>query len=209
MKTKVKINRARTYSDLMHQSVNELNFEGDWLNSFGKPELTGAWLIWGNPANGKTRFALQLCKYLAQFTKVAYNSLEEGASKSIREAVREVGMGEVKNNFLLLDNENIEDLKDRLRKRKAPRVVFIDSWQYTGMNYADYGRLRAEFRHTLFIIVSHADGKNPAGRTAKSIRFDSFVKIWVEGYRAFPASRFGGNEPFTIWDDGAIKYWGN
>lgn len=204
-----KINRARTYTDLMSQNVNELPFSGEWLESFGKPELTGSWLIWGNSSNGKTRFAMQLCKYLAQFVRVAYNSLEEGASKSIRDAVKEVGMADVKANFMLLDNEPIEDLKTRLRKRNAPKVVFIDSWQYTGLNYLEYIRLKNEFRHIIFVIVSHADGKNPAGRTAKSIKYDAFVKVWVEGYRAFPASRFGGNEAYTIWPDGAVKYWGN
>ena len=202
------INRARTYSDLMRQKVHELDFEGDWLRSFGKPEITGTWLIWGNPGNGKTRFALQLCRYLASFVRVAYNSLEEGDSKSIREAIVSVGMNDVKSNFMLLDQEPIEELKDRLRKRKSPDVIFIDSWQYTGCNYSEYKKLRGEFRNKLFILVSHAEGKNPEGRTAKSIRYDSFVKIWVEGYRALPASRYGGNETYTIWDKGAQDYWG-
>ena len=206
--TEKTINRARTYTDLMRQKVNELDFEGDWLKSFGKPEITGTWLIWGNPGNGKTRFALQLCRYFASFVRVAYNSLEEGDSKSIRQAIIEVGMNDVKNNFMLLDSEPIEELKVRLRRRKSPDVIFIDSWQYTGLNYSEYKKLRAEFRHKLFILVSHAEGKNPEGRTAKSIRYDSFVKVWVEGYKAFPASRYGGNEPYTIWDYGALDYWG-
>ncbi|MBV5327226.1 MAG: hypothetical protein JZU65_06230 [Chlorobium sp.] len=209
MEKRPKINRARTYSDLMQQKANVLPFSGEWEESVGQPELTGSWLIWGNRSNGKTRFAMQLCKYFAHFVKVAYNSLEEGASVSIRKAVKEVGMDEVKNNFLLLDKEPIEDLKIRLRKRNAPRVIFIDSWQYTGLNYQEYIRLINEFRHTIFVIVSHADGINPAGRTAKSINYDAFVKIRVEGYMAFPASRFGGNEPYTIWHEGAEKYYGN
>lgn len=205
--TEKKINRARTYNDLMSQKVNELDFKGDWLKSLGKPEITGSWLIWGNSTNGKTRFALQLCKYLASFCRVAYNSLEEGDSKSMRDAIKEVGMNDVKGNFLLLDQEPVEELKARLRRRKSPDVVFIDSWQYTGLNYAEYKKLRSEFKHKLFILISHAEGKNPEGRTAKSIRYDSFVKIWIEGYKAFPASRYGGNEPYTIWDQGAIQYW--
>ena len=206
--TEKKINRARTYSDLMRQKGSVLDFQGEWLRSIGRPEIMGSWLIWGNSTNGKTRFALQLCKYLATFCRVAYNSLEEGDSKSIREAIRDVGMAEVKNNFLLLDQEPIDELKIRLRARKSPDVVFIDSWQYTGLNYSQYRVLRSEFKNKLFVLISHAEGKNPEGRTAKSIRYDSFVKIWIEGYRAFPASRYGGNEPYTIWDKGAEDYWG-
>lgn len=203
-----KINRARTYTDLMNQKGTALEFTGDWLRSIGCPELTGSWLIWGNSTNGKTRFALQLCKYLATFVRVAYNSLEEGDSLSMRNAIKEVGMSEVRSNFLLLDQEPIGELRKRLMKRKSPDVVFIDSWQYTGLNYSEYKKLRADFRGKLFILISHAEGNNPEGRTAKSIRYDSFVKIRIEGYKAFPASRYGGNEPYTIWDEGAVKYWG-
>ena len=116
------INRARTYSDLMRQKGVVLDFQGDWLRSIGRPEVTGSWLIWGNPTNGKTRFALQLCKYLATFCRVAYNSLEEGDSKSIRDAIKEVGMSDVKGNFLLLDQEPVDELKVRLRARKSPDV---------------------------------------------------------------------------------------
>jgi hypothetical protein len=55
--------------------------------------------------------------------------------------------------------------------------------------------------------VSHAEGKEPKGNVAKSVRYDAFVKIWVEGYKAFPQSRFGGGNEFVIWPAGAQKYW--
>ena len=102
--TEKTINRARTYTDLMRQKVNELDFEGDWLKSLGKPEITGTWLIWGNPGNGKTRFALQLCRYFASFCRVAYNSLEEGDSKSIRDAIMQ---GIETHSCASLQNENV------------------------------------------------------------------------------------------------------
>lgn len=186
---------------------DELPFEGEWRNLVGLPELTGSWLIWGASGNGKTRFALQLCKEFARYCRVAYNSMEEGASKSMKKAFHEVGMGERRRRVILLDNEPISELKERLRMRRSPDVVVIDSVQYTGMTYRDYVQLRSEFRNKLFILISHADGKNPAGRTAKSIRFDAFVKIWVEGYKAFALSRYGGGEAYTIWKAGADKYY--
>jgi hypothetical protein len=202
-----KLCRAISVSQLETMTFNELPFDGAWAELIGKPEISGAWLIWGDSGNGKTRFALQLCKYMARFCRVAYNSMEEGASKSMKKAFREVGMDEVKRNVILLDNEPIVDLKERLRKRRSPDAVVIDSVQYTGMTYRDYTSLRAEFRNKLFIMISHADGKNPAGRTAKSIRYDAFVKIRVEGYRAFALSRYGGGKPFTIWEEGAAAYY--
>lgn len=202
-----KLNRAISVSQLEAMEFNELPFEGDWLALIGKPVLSGSWLVWGDSGNGKTRFAVQLCRYLAQFCRVAYNSMEEGPSKSMKKAFSEVGMDEVKGAVILLDNEPVDELKERLRKRRAPDVIVIDSIQYSGLNYRDYVALRAEFRNKLFILISHADGKNPAGRTSKSIRYDAFVKIRIEGYRAFALSRYGGGKPFTIWKEGAEAYY--
>lgn len=202
------LSRGKTYSDLINKKFEELDFAGEWLEAIGKPEVCGSWLIYGNSGNGKTRFAMQLCKYFATFEKVMYNSWEEGSSKSMVRAIEAVGMGEVKHNFVLLEQESMEDLKRRLRKRKSPRIIFIDSWQYMGANYSDYKQLRSEFKNKLFIIISHADGKSPAGRTAKSINYDAFVKIWVEMFRAFPISRYGGGKPIDVWAEEAEKRWG-
>lgn len=201
--------RAVSVSQLMATKYNEMDFINEWYLSFGKPELTGSWLIWGNSGNGKTRFALQLAKYLTQFGKVAFNSLEQGASLSMRSAFVEVGMEEVKRHIILLDKEPMPQLTERLEKPRSADIIIIDSLQYTRLRYDDYIKLCDRFRHKLFILISHADGKEPAGRVAKSIRFDSNIKIRVEGYKAFPVSRYGGGEPYTIWHDGADEYWGN
>jgi hypothetical protein len=184
-----------------------LDFEGPWLASIGQPELTGSWIIWGNSVNGKTRFALQLAKYIARFRRVAFNSLEEGKSKSMRTAILDIGMADVQRHFLFLDKEPVRELVERLSRPKSPDVIFIDSLQYTGLNYAEYKLLRDRFRNKLFIFISHAEGREPKGNVAKSIRYDAFVKIYVEGYKAFPQSRYGGGDEFVIWPKGAQKYW--
>jgi hypothetical protein len=95
----------------------------------------------------------------------------------------------------------------RLKKRKSPDVMIIDSVQYTGLKYAHYVELMSIFRRKLFILISHADGKLPEGRVAKSIRYDANVKVWIEGYMAFPMSRYGGGRPFTIWQEGAAQFF--
>lgn len=200
-----RLKRALSVSDILSYNPELLDFEGEWLASFGRPELTGSWLIWGGSYSGKTRLAVKMAKYLAKFVRVAYDSLEEGLSESIKKAIREEGMSEVARNFSFLDKEPIPDLKDRLRKKKSPRVIIIDSVQYSGLTYADYVSLINEFRSKLFVFVSHADGREPKGNVAKSIRYDAFVKVSVDCYRATVMSRFGGNEPFIIyqkgWDD--------
>jgi hypothetical protein len=201
--------RAVSVSQLLTTRHITMPFEHEWLASFGEPERAGTWIIWGSSGNGKTRFALQLCKYLTQFGRVAYNSLEEGASLSMRKAFTETGMDEVKRRIILLDKEPIAQLIERLKKRKSPDIIAIDSVQYTGLKYADYVSLVNTFRNKMFILISHAEGKEPAGRVAKSIRFDASVKIRIEGYRAYPVSRYGGGEYFTVWHEGANTYYNN
>lgn len=200
--------RALSVADIEAFDPEVLPFYGEWKESIGEPELTGTWLIWGGSGNGKTRFALMLAKYLSNFRKTAYDSVEEGLSLSIKKAVKEVGMREVKGNFLLLDKEPISELRARLRRQRSPDVVVIDSLQYTGLTYSEYKKLRDEFHNKLFIFISHADGKEPKGSVAGSVKYDAFVKIWVEGYKAYPQSRFGGGKEFIIWEKGAAD-WNN
>ena len=203
------MNRAVSVSQLMATNHNPMEFEGDWFNLIGKAQKTGTWLIWGNSGNGKTRFALQLAKYLCQFGRVAYDSLEEGASLSMKKAFIETGMQDVKRRIVLLDKEPIPELTERLEKRKSPDIIILDTVQYSGMNYKQYQLLVDRFRNKLFILLSHAEGKHPAGRVAKSIRYDASAKINIEGYKAFVTSRYGGNgEPYVIWEKGANEYWG-
>lgn len=200
------VKRAISVRQLYRTQIRSLEFTGEWLDAIGQPEPSGTWIIWGNPGNGKTRFALQLAKYLATFgRRIAYDSLEEGVSLSMRNAIEDCNMQEVARRFLLLDKEPVDELTERLKRKKSPDVVIIDSIQYTGLSYADYKLFKDRFRSKLFIFVSHADGNQPGGRVARSIRFDANVKIWVEGFQAFAASRYGGGKPYVIWDEGLFN----
>ena len=39
---------------------------------------------------------------------------------------------------------------------------------------------------------------------------DATLKVWVEGYTAFSKGRFiGDTGKYTIWAEGADRYWGN
>ena len=41
---------------------------------------------------------------------------------------------------------------------------------------------------------------------AKAIEFDVDIKVLVKGYQAHSKSRFGGNEPYTIWEEGFHRW---
>ena len=197
--------RAASVDQVLRTRFKVLPFEGEWKDAIGCPELTGSWIIWGNSGNGKTRFALQLCKYLCQFGRVAYDSLEEGVSVSLVKAIKETHMMEVRKKFVVLDKEPIDQLTERLEKPKSPDIVCVDSLQYTGMSYEQYKALKERFPKKLFIWISHADGTLPEGRVAKKVRFDSNVKVFVQAYRAEPVSRYGGGKPYIIWEEGYRK----
>jgi len=201
--------RAYGVKQIMNANFKTLPFQGKWLDLIGEPEPVGSWIIWGDSFNGKTSFCMELAKYLTNFGKVAYDSLEEGRCESVKRAYQRQNMMEVDGKLLLLDQEPLDELKIRLRKKKSPRFVFIDSLQYAGLTYQTYKELINEFRNKLFIWPSHAEGKLPEGAVAKRVRYDAFVKIRVEGYGAFCQSRYGGNrEPYIIWEEGFEDYYG-
>lgn len=86
--TQKKNKRALSVSDMLNYSPEVLPFTGEWREAIGLPELKGAWIVFGDSGNGKTSFALKLGKYFAQIGKrVAYDSIEEGVSLSMREAL--------------------------------------------------------------------------------------------------------------------------
>jgi len=207
MKINTTLKRATSIAELLNMKFDVMDFSGEWFDFAGTPEKAGSWILWGLSGNGKTRFSLQLAKYLTKFGRVAYNTLEEGKKLSFQKAVRETNLKSV-NGKMIVITEPIEQLTFRLTKPRAPRIVFIDSIQYSNLNKTKYAELINNHPKVLFIFVSHAEGKNPLGTTANSVRYHSDVKIRVEGYKAFATSRFGGGEPYTIWNDGAERYWG-
>lgn len=187
-----------------------LGLTGAWAKAFGEPERVGVWFIWGKSGNGKSSFVMQLCKELTKFGRVAYDSLEEGAGLTMQNALRRYGMADVNRRFQVLDCEPVSDLGERMDRRKSPDFYVIDSFQYTQMSYKEYQSFKEAHRDKLLIFVSHADGHNPDGRSAKKVMYDAALKIYVEGFRAFSKGRFFGPASyFTIWDEGAARYWGD
>ncbi|CCZ13798.1 MAG TPA: ATP-dependent serine protease [Candidatus Alistipes stercorigallinarum] len=206
--------RAISNKNVLTAKFEVAEFDGAFLASFGKPELRGAWIIYGGSGSGKTSFVMQVCKYLTRFRRVAYDSLEQGLSLSLQKAWERVGMEEVGNRIILLNKESLKDLRLRLAKKQSPDVVVVDSVHYwLGLKMSDYINLRNDFPDKLFIFVSHEKGGQPDGKLAQKIRYDSDIKIRVEGYKAFVTTRYEvaergeGGADFIIWEQGAQDYW--
>lgn len=203
--------RAVSPRELINTNFENMNFTGEWKELFGRPQMGGCWLIWGDSSNGKTTFTLRLAGYLCRFARVAYNSIEEGVSMSLQEAIIREKLIDVQGSLVILHKESADELIARLEKRKSPGVIIIDSIQYADLNRRTAKMLIDRFPHKLFIFVSHAAGKLPDGRTANALRYHADVKIRIEGFRAFINSRYGGdtNAYYTIYEKGASSYWGS
>jgi hypothetical protein len=183
------------------------DFEGDWLDAVCKPERAGTWIVFGAPKNGKTSFTMMLAKYLSQFERVAYNSVEEGLSLSVQSTFRRLDMGEAGGRFVLLDRDSVGDLIKRLQAHKSPNVVVIDSIQFWEMNFATYKRLKALFPRKLFIYISHVESGQPAGAVARKIWRDASISFRVDRFKAFPQGRYGGGEPVVNSEERAAELW--
>lgn len=199
--------KALSMVDLMRKNREVYAFEGALQEAFGQPEQNGVWFIWGRSGNGKTSFVLQLCKELTRYGKVAYDSLEEGDSLTMQNALMRVGMGDVGRRFILL-NESLKELDTRLKRRRSPDIVVVDSFQYAHIDLKQYEEFIEQHKNKLIIFVSQADGLKPWGRTAQSAMYSASLKIWVEGYRAISKGRYRGNLGYyTIWAEKADEYW--
>ena len=199
--------RAVSVTELYNTEFEHYDLSDEFKAAFGSPEKNGVWFLWGNSANGKTSFAIQLAKELSRFGKVLYNSLEEGSTGTMKKAFKVAKMEEVKHRILLA-SESVDDMIIRLRKQKSPEIVFIDSLQYAQITFKKFTKLKEEFgSRKLLVFVSQAEGKQPRGNTAVSLLYAANLKIWVEGYTAYSRGRtIGEDGSFTIWKEGAEKF---
>jgi hypothetical protein len=198
--------RSYSVKNVLDAKFETLPFTGVWKEAIGCPELTGAWIIYGPPKNGKTGFAMMLAKYMTNFGRVFYNSIEEGLSQSMQLAYKRVNMQEVSGK-IILDKESIQAMTARLEKNKSPRVIFVDSIQFSELKFSEYKQLKEDFPDKLFIYISHIEGKQPEGVTARRIWRDANVSIYVEGFRAHPVGRYGGGRYINISEKKATEYW--
>jgi nucleoside-triphosphatase THEP1 len=203
------LKKALSVRDVMTKKYATIPFTGKWLEAFGEPERTGVWIIWGNSGNGKSTFALQLCAELCQHGKVLYNSLEEGSSLTFRNRLAAL-QSDMNGKRFHVVNEPISEMSNRLLRRRSADFIVIDSFQYSGLTYPQYRILKEKHTDKLLIFVSHAQGSNPAGRSANSVLYDASQKIWIEGFKAHSNGRSMGTSrsPYIIWEEEVTRIHG-
>lgn len=186
-------------------------WEGEWEEAFGQPDITDTWLIHGPSAGGKSSFVMQLAKKLCEYGGVLYVSLEEKLSMSFQQRIRRYHMDEVQSKFRVVDDGDIDRLRERLHKRRSARFVIVDSFQVAqqtdGWDYPQASALIEEFPRKSFIFISQEQKSEPLGKGAVRLKYLAGVKVRVKAYQAMCLGRFVpemGNS-FRVWEDGIIQ----
>ncbi len=198
--------RALGVTEFLSKKFIELSFEDIWLRAMGKPERNFKAIIFGKPKNGKTEFCIMFAKYLTKFGKVLYNSFEQGHSKSLQDAFVRQDMHQVKGNIIITHKEKYDEMFKRLKRKKSPGIVFIDSVQYIKMTGDQWKELIENFPRKIFIVISHATGDEPKGTSAEAIQYDVDISILVKGFKAHCQGRFGGGDDIVIWEEGHRRF---
>ena len=201
--------RALSVNDLLKKKYKLFEFRDNWYDAFSRPARTGIWFIYAGQGQGKTTFVVQLIKYLATFEKVVYNSLEESSEHTIQQVFSKHGMKDVSRRVSITEAEGLEDMEERMMRRKAPRIWIIDTVQYLDMDWDKYRELKRRHHDKLIIFVSHTENNMPDGKIAMKIMRDAALKIFISGFVAISKGRYiGPTGQYIIWPEKAQLIWG-
>ena len=204
--------RTLSVKNIYSQSFTTLPMSGEYEQPFGHPSDCGTWLIYGKEKNGKTTFALQLAQYLSRMKKVLYVSAEEGVELEFTRACARAGISVSDRNLNFIDYEPLEELRERLAKRKSARIVFIDNITIYNdeLKGGELRKLQRDYPNHLFVFIAHEDdtGGTPSTSSGKLCKKLAKIICHVEGMAAQIAGRCpGGTIVFN--EAKAALYYGN
>ena len=201
--------RAYNPREVSQKKYEVIKWNGQWRESFGRPAMNETWFISGASAQGKSSFVMQLAKKLCEYGKTLYVSAEEGIRQSFQRRLKMFEMNSVGRKLSIIEDPDINLLKERLSKPKSPRFVIIDSFQMANWTYQDAMELIETFNKKSFIFISQEYKSRPMGADAVRLRYAAGVKIRVSGFMALCSGRekeTAGGSGFVVWDEGAIRY---
>ena len=137
-----------------------LNFQGKWKDFFGLPQAGFFCVIHGMSGEGKSTFAMQFGKYLAQqFGMVLFVSGEEGFAATFQHKIEQFKTG----NIPTMYGGDIRSGEELLREVPVNKFHFIviDSLNNMGIDPEMMKQIRSKFKQSAIIAIcqSTKDGK--------------------------------------------------
>lgn len=188
----------------------------EMTDSIGEIEDSWDAIIYGASGNGKTNFCIMLLKalLLAIPCRAEYVSYEEGHGKTVQDTMikRHNMLETVGTRLSITEHLSFDELHKKMSRAKSPKIWVIDSLQASGFTYQQCKQLKEQQvmsrKKKIIIYVSWCEGKVPQGAVAKAVEYYANIKMRVQDLIMFPKSRYGGNLPFVVWEQGAKAKWG-
>ena len=173
---------------LFEMEFDCLNFEDEWNELFGLPSVNFHLIIHGKSGHGKSTFAVQFAKYLADnFGKVLYVSGEEGFSKTLQ--------NKFVNNDASAASLDIADVRSydefiRVVPRGSYNFIFLDSLDTMKIDTDKLRSIKQHYKNTAIITISQAT-KAGQMRGSYEIVHDSDIAVEViDGMATTTKNRF-------------------
>ena len=203
--------RAYSPKEIAKKTYKTLPWGGRWEESFGLPEESSVWFVYGASAQGKSSFVMQLAYELTHYGQVLYLSYEEGVNQSFQERMLRFDLDKKQGWFRVVTSDTVEDLTERLKKRHSAKFIIVDSFQMAYWSYPETEALVKMFPKKSFIFISQVEKGQPTGKPARRLLYLADVKVRVQGFRAYCQGRFNpdaGNS-FVVWEEGVLRTTNN
>jgi hypothetical protein len=184
--------------DICGLKFEVINFKGGWADFFGFPSKVFHCIVHGLSGQGKSTFAIQFAKYLADnHGKVLYLSGEEGFNMTFRDKL--INNDAYSVNLTAADARRFEDVEDEI-KRGGYRFVFIDSLDTMKIGPDMLRQIKQTFKNIGLITISQAT-KGGDIRGSYEIVHDSDIVVKVtEGIAETTKNRFYGiDKKFNVF----------
>ena len=208
----IKLKKVLTVANIQNQSITRLDWSGEFLNAFGRPQDRGLWFVWGDSGSGKSSFVMQLAKAMSCMFPTLYNLLEEEPDDSdYIDRTKLFNMQDVKDNFHTANYTTLKELDAYCEKRNSKKVIIIDSIVYLTKDWDAWFAFKKKWeKKKILIVVGHAKGKNPKTEFEDKIMFDAKMKIFITGYLAICKGRTIGKNggKYIVFQEGYEKLRG-
>jgi len=186
--TNINSDKIISSQHLKKMEFKALNFQGKWNTLFGYPSTNFHCVIHGMSGEGKSTFAIQFAKYLADnFGRVIYISGEEGFSKTFKD---KFSNNNAESKFLdVADLRTFDDI-NREVPPESYNFIFIDSLDNMKIDADKMKKIRERYKNSALITISQStkDGKM---RGSYEIVHDCDIAVKVEsGIAATTKNRF-------------------